>query len=115
MSSAANGQGTREKPALGMWGQHIHWESMEIKIRSNLEVLMLPCLLKTISSSLESRSWSWPDLVHAEALKNGGKQGGFCGFSPSRAAVQKGSDSLLETRASTAPVTAPRGGLSTEH
>lgn len=65
-------------------------------------ILVLPCLLKTISCSLEDRSWSWPDPVHAEALRNGGKQGGFCGFSPSRAAVQRGSDSPMETGASAA-------------
>lgn len=57
-SAAANGRRTREEPALGMWRQHVQCESMKIKIQRNLEVLVFPCLLKTISSSLACRSWS---------------------------------------------------------
>lgn len=57
-SAAANGRRTREEPALGTWRQHVQWESMKIKIQRNLEVLVFPCLLKTISSSLACRSWS---------------------------------------------------------
>lgn len=56
--AAANGRRTREEPALGMWRQHVQCEPVKIKIRRNSEVLVFPCLLKTISSSLACRSWS---------------------------------------------------------
>lgn len=58
---------------------------------------MFPRLLKTISSSLARTNWSRIDLLHAEAFGNQGKQVGLHGFSPSRAAVQKGSDRPTET------------------
>lgn len=76
--------------------------------RRGSEVSLFPCSLYTISCSLGAGAGR-------EALRNGGKQGGSRGLPPSRAAAQKGSDSPKGAGASGAPVTAPRGGLGTEH